>query len=351
LRTQETRPMGHSAMASGRARRPGRRLLITSAIVLTGWIGVLSAAQAQPYPSRPIKVLNPYAPGGAVDVVARIIADPMRQSLGQPVVIENRPGAVGRIALEEAARAKPDGYTLQFGNTNSNAITPVLYKSKMSFDYRKEIVAVARVADVPAFVVATTRDFPPSTFNEFLAYAKANPGKVRYSSVGVGSFPHFDMEILARKAGLSLIHIPNKAGAAGSLQDLATGDAQVGFLNLATAGGLIRSGQLRPLAIITEERSPDYPDVPTLKELGYPGVGTLQWLALFAPAEVSGEVKQTLHRAVADALKLPSVQENLRKQNMRITPSTSPEDAQNWALGELTAWERITQEIKVDITD
>ena len=309
------------------------------------------AAAQDKYPSRPVKVLVPYAPGGAVDIITRIVTEPMRQILGQTFVVENKPGALGIIALDELARAKPDGYTILFGNVNSNAITPVLYKKKMTFDYQRDITTVARLADVPGFLVATTKDFPPKTFAEFIAFAKKNPGKVRYSSVGVGSFPQYDMEILARKAGIDVLHIPNKAGAAGSLQDLATGDAQVGFVNLATAGGLVRSGQLRALAIITDERSPDYPDVPTMKELGYPGIGTLQWLAAFAPAKTPKAEIETLHRAMIEAMALPAVQANLKKQNMRAIPSTSAADAQTWLESEIANWQRITTEIKVDLAD
>jgi tripartite-type tricarboxylate transporter receptor subunit TctC len=244
------------------------RFIVPALLALCTAIAPASAQDK--YPSRTIKVLVPYAPGGAVDIVARIVTEQMRHTLGQPLVVENKPGAFGIIAMEEMARARPDGYTLMFGNVNTNGITPVLYKKKMSINYEKDITAVARVADVSAFLAATTKDFPPKTFAEFVAYAKANPGKVRYGSVGVGSFPQYDMEILARKAGLDIVHIPNKAGASGMLKDLATGDVHLGFLNLATSASLIRSGQLRPLAIITEERSPDYPDVPTMKELGYP---------------------------------------------------------------------------------
>ena len=143
-----------------------------------------------------------------------------------------------------------------------------------------------RLADVPGFFTATAKSFPPTNFAEFLAYARANPGKLRYGSVGVGSFPQFDMEILSRRAGLSLVHIPNKSGAAGMLNDLVAGDTQVGFLNMATSAPMMRAGQLRPLAIVTEQRSPEHPDVATMAEAGFPGVGTLQLLGLFAPASV-----------------------------------------------------------------
>ena len=324
-------------------------LLLVSALCVV--IGAHPAAAQDKYPAKPIKVLVPYAPGGAVDIVARIVTEQMRQTLGQPFVIENKPGAFGILAIEEMARARPDGYTLMFGNNNSNVITPVLYGKKFTIDYERDVVSVARLADVPAFVVATSQNFPPKSFAEFLAYAKRNTGKVRYGSVGVGSFPQFDMEILARRAGLELIHIPNKAGASGMLNDLVSGDTQVGFLNLATAGPMVRAGQLRPLAMVTEKRLPEYPDLPTLTELGYPGIGTLQWLAIFAPSGVSKDVIATLHKAAADAAAAPGVVDKLKVQMMRAVPTSSPEDAKAWLAGEMTLWRKIVDEVKIDLPE
>jgi len=324
-------------------------LLLVSALCVV--IGVQGGAAQDKYPAKPVKVLVPYAPGGAVDIVARIVTEQMRQTLGQPFVIENKPGAFGILAIEEMARARPDGYTLMFGNNNANVITPILYRKKFTIDYERDVVPVARVADVPAFVVATSQNFPPKSFAEFLAYAKQNTGKVRYGSVGVGSFPQFDMEILAHRAGLELIHIPNKAGASGMLNDLVSGDTQVGFLNLATAGPMVRAGQLRPLAMVTEKRLPEYPDLPTLGELGYPGIGTLQWLALFAPSGVSKDVIATLHKAAVEAATAPGVVDKLKVQMMRAVPTSSPEDAKAWLAGEMTLWRKIVDEVKIDLPE
>ena len=324
-------------------------LLLVSALCVV--IGAQGGAAQDKYPAKPVKVLVPYAPGGAVDIVARIVTEQMRQTLGQPFVIENKPGAFGILAIEEMARARPDGYTLMFGNNNANVITPILYRKKFTIDYERDVVPVARVADVPAFVVATSQNFPPKSFAEFLAYAKQNTGKVRYGSVGVGSFPQFDMEILAHRAGLELIHIPNKAGASGMLNDLVSGDTQVGFLNLATAGPMVRAGQLRPLAMVTEKRLPEYPDLPTLTELGYPGIGTLQWLAIFAPSGTSKDVIATLHKAAAEAAAAPGVADKLKVQMMRAVPTSSPEDAKAWLAGEMTLWRKIVDEVKIDLPE
>ena len=321
-------------------------LLLISSLCL-----VASAAAQDKYPSRPIKLLVPYAPGGAVDIVARIVTEAMRQRLGQPFVIENKPGAYGILAIQDMARAKPDGYTLLFGNNNANVITPILYAKKFTIDYERDVVPVARVADVPSFLVATTKDFPPKTFAEFIAYAKQNPNKLRYSSVGVGSFPQFDMEVLSRRAGMELTHLPNKNGATGMLNDLVRGDAHVAFINAATAGPMVRAGQLRALAVVTEKRLPEYPDVPTMAELGYPGVGTLQWLALFAPSGVPADVIETLHKAAVTAATSPAVVEKLKAQVMRPAPSRSTAEAKTWLAGEMAMWRKIVAEVKIEMPE
>jgi tripartite-type tricarboxylate transporter receptor subunit TctC len=321
-------------------------LLLISAL----WLAAPAAAQDK-YPSRPIKVLVPYAPGGAVDIVTRIVTEEMRQRLGQAFVVENKPGAYGILAIQDMARARPDGYTIMFGNNNSNVITPILYAKKFTIDYDRDVVPIARVADVPAFLIATRRDFPPTSFAELVAYAKQNPGRLRYSSVGVGSFPQFDMEILSRRVGIELIHLPNKNGATGMLNDLVRGDAQVAFLNLATAGPMVRAGELRALAVVTDKRLPEYPDVPTLAELGYPGVGTLQWLALFAPGGVPAEVIETLHKTAVAAAASPAVVEKLKVQVMRSAPSASTAEARTWLAREMALWRKIVAEVKIEMPD
>ena len=310
-----------------------------------------TAAAQDKYPVRPIRVLVPYAPGGAVDIVARIVTEDMRQTLGQPFVIENKPGAYGILAIQDMARAAPDGYTLMFGNNNANVITPILYAKKFTINYERDVIPVARLADVPAFLIATRQNFPPTTFAEFIAYAKQNPGQVRYGSVGVGSFPQFDMEILARRAGVELSHIPNRNGASGMLNDLVRGDTQVGFLNLATSGPMVQAGKLRALAMVTEKRLPEYPDIPTLTELGYPDVGTLQWLALFAPGAVPKDVVATLHKAAVAAATSPAVVEKLKAQLMRAVPTASPEDAKAWLASEMALWRKIVAEVKIEVPD
>ena len=314
-------------------------------------LGAAGAAAQDKYPGKPIRVLVPYAPGGATDIVARVVGEQIRHSLGQSFVVENKPGAFGILAIEEMARSKPDGYTLMLGNVSTNAITPVLFPKKLSINYARDVVPVARIADLPAFLIATKNDFPPKTFAEFIAYAKQHPGKVRYCSVGVGSYPHFDMEVLSKRAGLDMIHIPVKAGAGGILNDLVNGDLQVCFLNVATTSGQVKAGQLQVYAVVSDKRLPDYPDFPTMAEVGYPGVGTIAWQALFAPAGTPPDVIETLHKAVLQALDSEPVRESFRKSGIRAAPTASPEDAKAWLKGEMETWRKIVAETKIDLSE
>jgi tripartite-type tricarboxylate transporter receptor subunit TctC len=326
-----------------------RSLLLLSALCLA-FAGMPAGAQEK-YPSKPIRILVPYAPGGATDIITRLVGEQLRQSLGQQIVVENKPGAFGIPAIEEMARARPDGHTLMIGNVSTNAITPVLFAKKMSINYEREVVSVNRLATLPSFLIVTTKNFAPKSVPELIAHAKANPGKVAYGSAGVGSFPHFDMEVFARKAGISMNHIPIKAGAAGMINDLVNGDLQTAFLNVTSPASHIRAGTLKPIAVLATKRLDEHPDVPTLAEAGYPGVGTLHWQSLLAPAGTPKEVIATLHKATTEALKSPQVQEAFKKQIISATPSASPEEAQTWLKSELESWRKLVSEIKIEMTE
>ena len=186
---------------------------------------------------------------------------------------------------------------------------------------------------------------------ELIEHAKKNPGKVRYTSAGVGSFPHFDMEIFARRAGADMIHIPNKSGAAGMVNDLVVGDAQIAFLNAASGASMIRAGKLRPIAVLAEQRLKDYPDVPTLAEVGFPNVGTLHWQSMLAPAQTPKPVLETLFKAIGEAAKAPQLLEAFDKQFVAVKPNESLEESQRWLRNELETWRKITAEVKIDMSN
>jgi tripartite-type tricarboxylate transporter receptor subunit TctC len=314
-------------------------------------LGMTAASAQDKYPSRTIKVLVPYAPGGATDITARIVADQMQKITGQPVVILNKPGAFGLLAIDEMVKATPDGYTLMVGNVTTNAITPILYSKKMNFDYAKSVAAVTNLIDVPAFMLVTTaNDFPVKSVAELIDYAKKNPGKVRYGTVGVGSYPHYDMAYFAKRAGnLDMVALPNKNGASGVIQDMLRGDVQAAFLNVASTAGMVQSGKFRPIAVVNHERLPDYPNVPTMKEVGFADVGTVAWNGLFAPAATPKPVLEALHAIVMKALASAEVKEKFAKQKMNIAPSKTVADAKTWLDGEIKHWHTITSEVKIDV--
>jgi tripartite-type tricarboxylate transporter receptor subunit TctC len=326
-----------------------RRGLLLLSTMLFAFGGVEVAAQDK-YPSKPVKVVVPFGPGSATDIVMRIVGEHMRPILGQPVVIENKPGAFGIIAIEEMARSRPDGYTLQIGNPGTNALTPIIYKRKFKIDYEKEVTMVTRLSEVPLVLAATTKDFAPKSYAEFIAYAKANPGKVRYASVGIGSNNHYDTEAFAKWAGIELVHLPNKGGGAAITNDLVTGDAHVALVNAASSTGVIKGGQVRALAVMSDQRVPEYADVPALREFGYANAKGL-WSALYAPAGTPRDVLETVRKAAAQALNSEVVATAFKKQMIKATPSATFEDAQAFNRAEMAYWKKITDEVKVELPD
>jgi tripartite-type tricarboxylate transporter receptor subunit TctC len=326
-----------------------KRLLMLATAALLAFATQGATAQDK-YPSRTIKIVVPYAPGGATDIVARIVADQMQKKSGQPVIVLNKPGAFGMIAIDEMVKSTPDGYTLMIGNVSTNAITPVLYANKMNFDYSKKVAPVTNLIGIPAFLLVTTaNDFPVKTVKELIDYSKKNPGKVRYGTVGVGSYPHYDGAYFAKKAGgLDLVALPNKNGATGVIQDLLRGDTQVAFLNVASSSGQIKAGKLRPIALVNDNRLSDYPNVPTMAEDGFKGVGTVAWNAMFMPAETPKPVQEALFNLVNQTMRSPEVKEKLEKQHFVISPNKSLADAHKWLDGEIAHWRDITQNVKLE---
>jgi len=321
-------------------------------IVFAALLLSAGAATAQDkYPSRPVKVIVPYAPGGATDIVARIVGDEFQKVTGQPFIVLNKPGAFGMLAIDEMVKAAPDGYTLMIGNVSTNSITPIIYAKKMNLDYAKSVVAVSNLVDVPAFLLVTTADnFPVKSASELIAYAKKNPGKVRYGTVGIGSYPHYDMAYFAKRAGeLDLVALPNKNGASGVIQDMLRGDVQAAFLNVASTAGQVQAGKFRALAVVNRARLKEYPDIPTMKEIGYADVGTVAWNGLFAPAATQKPVLEALFAAVSKALKSPEAIEKLQKQNFNVVPNKSLADAKVWLDGEMKHWQTITSSVKIDV--
>lgn len=280
-------------------------LLLAASVAAMALVG---QAHAQAYPGRPIKLLVPFTPGGGTDLLARVVAQKMAEGLGQPIVVENRPGANTLIATEAVARAAPDGYTLIM-QTNNLAANPTLYRGKINFDTLKDLAPVALVAGNP-HVLVVNPSLPTRDLKEFVALAKAKPGTISFASAGSGTVNHLSGELLKMLAGIDIVHIPYK-GSGSVMPDLLGGQVNSLFAAMPTVTGFIKEKKLRPLAVTTARRFAGLPDVPTIRELGYPGYDFSSWFGILAPAGTPKPVIDRLNAEVVKALKDPSVRERL----------------------------------------
>jgi tripartite-type tricarboxylate transporter receptor subunit TctC len=307
--------------------------------------GFAAAAQADPsYPNKPIRIIVPYGPGGATDIVARVLSENLKESLGQPVVVENRPGGNGIVAIQEVARAKPDGYTLLIGNVTTQMINPLIEGSKMPVDPFKVLTPVARLVEIPAILVATKVNFPPNTVAELAEYAKARPGELNYNSSGYLAYSHIDLLMLQKKTGTKMTLIPLKAGAGGGQIDLMNGDVHVALQNAATVTPIVQSGKLKALAVTSATRLAELPDVPTMQEAGFGDIGTNAWQALYAPADTPNDVLETVHQSVMKALSDEKAQAQFTKLQFTIVPTKTLPEAKTWMQGEIARWTPVVQD-------
>jgi tripartite-type tricarboxylate transporter receptor subunit TctC len=307
--------------------------------------GFAAAAQADPsYPNKPIRIIVPYGPGGATDIVARVLSENLKESLGQPVVVENRPGGNGIVAIQEVARARPDGYTLLIGNVTTQMINPLIEGSKMPVDPFKVLTPVARLVEIPAILVATKVNFPPNTVAELVEYAKARPGELNYNSSGYLAYSHIDLLMLQKKTGTKMTLIPLKAGAGGGQIDLMNGDVHVALQNAATVTPIVQSGKLKALAVTSATRLAELPDVPTMQEAGFGDIGTNAWQALYAPADTPNDVLETVHQSVMKALSDEKAQAQFTKLQFTIVPTKTLPEAKTWMQGEIARWTPVVQD-------
>lgn len=316
--------------------------------ILATLFPLAATAQSTDYPTKTVKLVIPYGPGGATDIIARVIAPKLQDILGQPFVVENRPGASGSIALETVGKAPPDGYTLLVGNVTTNAINETTFADKLSIKPSRDLVGITRLVEIPHVVVAAT-SFAPNTVKEMVDWAKKNPGKLNYASAGIGSYPHLDMLKLIKAAGFEATHIPYKGGAGQMLPALMSGEVQVSFINLSSTGQQIKAGRLKVLAVTTAERRPELPNVATMAEQGYPGIGTNAWQALFAPAGTPKPVVDKIFAAVTQVLSQPELKEMLAKQLMTVSLSASPQEWTDQVRTETQAWGDFIRENKIKV--
>jgi tripartite-type tricarboxylate transporter receptor subunit TctC len=265
-------------------------------------------ANAQAWPSKPIKWVVPFAPGGTTDILARVVGEKLAIALGQPVIVENKPGAGGGLGAEFTAKAAPDGYTIMGGTISTHAINASLY-DKLPYDPVKDFVAITLIARVPNMLVVNP-SVPAANVKELIVLLKANPGKYSFASSGNGTSQHLSGELFKTMAGVDMQHIPYK-GSPPALQDVMGGQVAMTFDNITTAWPLAKSGKLRALAVTTATRSAIAPDVPTLAESGLPGFEVGSWQGVFAPAGTPPEIVKRLNTEIVKILKLPDVSEKL----------------------------------------
>jgi len=264
---------------------------------------LLRAAQAQePWPSRPVRLLVGYVPGGATDLVARVLAQQLQAQLGQPFVVENRAGATGTVAAEAVARSQPDGTTILFGHMNSNAVAPVLFP-RLGYSQEKDLVPVALTAS-QAHLLLVRKELQAGSVAELVALAKRTPRGLNYASSGVGSAQHLAAEMFRLAAGIPLVHVPYR-GSGQAMADLIAGQVDINFDGIGASLPAVREGQIRALAVTTSIRSPALPDLPTIAESGFSGYAISSWFGLFAPAGTSASITSRLEQETRQALASP----------------------------------------------
>jgi len=299
------------------------------------WLaGAMIMANAADYPSRPITLVVGFPPGGASDILARIVGNKLSSLLGQPVVIDNRPGAGGNVAGEVVAHAAPDGYTLLLGNNAILATNASLYKN-VGFDAEKDFAPITLIG-TQANVLVVNLDLPAHSLAELIALAKARPGKLNFASSGYGLAAHLAGELFKTEAHIDIVHVPYK-GSAPALQDVIAGQDQMMFATTSGAMGVIKGGQVRPLAVTTLKRTASLPDIATIDELAIKGFDATTWHGLVAPAGTPQPIIETLHRASVEALNDPGVRHSLDELGVDIVGDT-PEQFGAYIKSEIPKW-------------
>jgi tripartite-type tricarboxylate transporter receptor subunit TctC len=313
------------------------------------WIRALSAlllatttalAAAQGFPSKPVRIVVPFPPGGSTDLLARRIAEKWQASMGQPVIVENRAGAGGTTGSESVARAAPDGHTLVMGVTGSHGVS-VSLNPRLPYHPLRSFEPVSRVVSAPLVVVVGAA-VPARTLAEYVAAAKARPGEITHSSPGVGTSMHLTGEMFNAAAGTQLVHIPYK-GSAGAVNDLMGGQVQSMFSDFLVALPHVESGRIRALAVTSAQRHPLMPGVPTVAESGYPGFEALSWQGLFAPAGTPKDIVERLSAETRKALASPDIRDFFTKQGFEVAGST-PAEFRAFVEAEIPKWARVVKD-------
>lgn len=320
-----------------RSRRAALHALAASA----GLAALTRSGSAQAYPSRPIRIVCPLPPGSPSDVLARVVAERVQTAWGQPVMVENRPGATGAIGLDAVAKAAPDGYTVGIAFM-SHAILPSLFP-KLPYDTERDLAPIANLVWLYNVLVV-----PPSgqaaSLPDLVRYAKANPGRLNYGSGGNGSPAHLIAEFFRQQAGLQMVHVPFK-GPVDAVQNLMAGQIDLMFATTSTAVPQVKAGRLKPLVVTSPERLGALPDVPTMKEAGIVGFDVKEWQGLVAPAGTPRDIISRWNAELQRAMASPQVQERLGGLGMSVAAPNAPHEFQALIQGELARWSRLAREL------
>ena len=317
------------------------------ALLALACCGTASGAttESADYPSRPIRIIVAYTPAGTTDILARAVGQKMTESWGQPVIVENRPGANGNIGTEIAARATPDGYTILMGTAATHSINNTLYP-KLSWHAQRDFEPISLVAVVPNLLVVTN-SLPVRSVKELIAYAKSNPGKLTFGSPGVGATAHLSMELFKTLTGSSMVHVPYK-GSAGVLADVTGGQIQLAMDNIPVYLPQAKAGKIRALAVSSPQRAPAAPDIPTVAEAGVPGFEALSWFGLLAPARTPRPVVARLAAETQRVLNLPDVRERIVALGAQPVGST-PQEYAAFIRTEIAKWEKVIRNAGVKV--
>jgi tripartite-type tricarboxylate transporter receptor subunit TctC len=314
---------------------------------LFAWAMAGPGHAAEQFPDRPVRLIIPYAPGGATDITARQLQVKLIELWGQPVIVDNRPGASGNIALELAANSTPDGHILFVGNVSTNAINETTFKS-LKVKPSRDLTGVTNLIELPHLWVVNST-VPVSSLNELAQYARTSGTRMNYGSAGVGSYPHLDAARLLKHMGIEMTHIPYKGGAGQMIPAIIGNEIQFMFINMASSIQNVRAGRIKALATTWPTRRAELPDIPTVAEAGYPGYGTNAWNGLFAPARISKERLARVHADVVRVMTSAEMKAALDKQFMSVVVNRSPEEFSRFVRDEVGKWGKVATENNITV--
>lgn len=321
-----------------------RALAASLAVCLLGTTSSGQAQDATNWPQKPVRVIVPFTLGGATDIVARILGPALAEELGQQFVVENRSGAAGNIGLEVAAKAAPDGYTILVSNISTSAINPTGFAEVLTFKPLEELIGVTLLVSIPTLMVVTAQ-LPPNSLKELIEYARTRPGELNFSNP-LGSYSHLDTLDLSARTGIVSVLIPSK-GAGNAVNAILSGEIHFSFLNAASVMTHVKAGKMKALATTGATRMPELPNVPTMAEAGFAGVGSVNWNGFFVPTKTPRPIIDKLFTATHRAMQRPQVKDAFQKASVPVTLSRSPEEFQAFMKTEVARWAKIIKEQNV----